>query len=418
MTRVAREMERRGMKIPLVVGGAATSPVHTALRIAPVYSGPIANVRDASQAPGVFAGLLDSSLKAGYERDLRASQDGLREIRAGKDAASASSSLSLASARRASFKADFSSYAPPEPALKGIFEPRPALSELTPYIDWRFFFHEWGMRGSEAGLEAGGEAGAEAAKLKADALAMLARMEDERLTSAVGACAILPAARGDDASRGDDTIVYDDESRRAVIARFPFLRQQRAKQDGSPQLCLSDYLAPEGSGVRDWMGVFALTAGRGADEGLAKLEAEGDDYGIILFKILCNRLAEAFAEKMHEDVRRKIWGYATDESIAPGVLCSGGYRGIRPAPGYPACPDHRDKATIYSLLGAEERLGMSLTESYMMLPAASVSGFYFSHPDARYFAVGRIGDDQFADYASRRGEGVDAARLAVRESLG
>jgi 5-methyltetrahydrofolate--homocysteine methyltransferase len=431
MARVAREMERRGMKIPLVVGGAATSPVHTALRIAPLYSGPVANVRDASLAPAVFAGLLDSSLKAGYEHELRASQDGLREGRKARE--EGSSLLGLEEARRASFKGDFSHYAPPEPSVQGIFEQRPDLSELVPYIDWRFFFLEWGMRGPYPAMLDDPEVGIEARKLKADALAMLDRMERERLSCAAGACSILPAA-----SHGDDAIVYEDEARRARRAVFPFLRQQRLKQDGSPQLCLADYLAPESSGVRDWMGVFALTSGSGAEEGRKRLEAEGDDYGLLLFKILCNRLAEAFAEKMHEDVRRKIWGYeqvaegdpynktprslakryAADENLSPAILISGGYRGIRPAPGYPACPDHRDKTTIYSLLGAEERLGMCLTENFMMQPAASVSGFYFSHPNARYFAVGRIGDDQLVDYASRRGESADTARLAVRESLG
>ena len=396
------------MSIPLVVGGAATSPVHTALRIAPAYSGPVANVRDASRAPGVFAGLLDSSLKSDYARDLRASQDGLREIRREKEAAS--SSLNLEAARQAAFHPDFSGYAPPEPAVKGVVEFRPSLGELVPYIDWRFFFHEWGMGGSESGSEA--------AKLKADALAMLDRMGDERLACAAGACAILPAARGDGASFGDDILLYEDESRRTLRVRFPFLRQQRAKGDGSPQLCLADYLAPESSGVRDWMGVFALTSGLGAEAGLKRLEEEDDDYGVLLFKILCNRLAEAFAEKMHEDVRRRIWGYSPGETFRPEELLHASYRGVRPAPGYPACPDHRDKAAIYSLLSAEERLGMSLTESFMMLPAASVSGFYFSHPESKYFAVGRIGGDQIADYAARRGESAEASERAVRESLG
>jgi 5-methyltetrahydrofolate--homocysteine methyltransferase len=410
MTRVAREMERRGMKIPLVVGGAATSPVHTALRIAPAYSGAVANVRDASLAPGVFAGLLDGGRKSGYERELRQGQEDLREARKERDESSVL--LGLGAARRAAFKADFSRYAPPEPARKGIVEQRPGLSELVPYIDWRFFFHEWGMRGSYPAMLDDAAVGVEARKLKADALAMLRRMEAEGLTSAAGACAILPAA-----SRGDDVVVYEDESRGAILRLFPFLRQQRASEGGGARLCLADFLAPEGSGVRDWLGLFALTSGKGAEEGARRLEAEGDDYCLLLFKILCNRLAEAFAEKVHEDVRRRIWGFAADESLSPEALSSGGYRGIRPAPGYPACPDHRDKAGIFSLLGAEERLGMSLTESFMMLPAASASGFYFSHPDARYFAVGRIGEDQLADYASRRGEGIEAARQAVRESL-
>jgi 5-methyltetrahydrofolate--homocysteine methyltransferase len=410
MIRVAREMEKAGMKLPLIVGGAATSPAHTALKIAPAYSGLVVNVRDASLAPRVLARLLDSGGRAAYEAELAALHEGLRRAQAEK--AESARRLGIEEARRRAFKPGFAPYAPPEPAVKGVVELRPTLGELAPYIDWRFFFYEWGMKEPYPAILDDPERGAEARDLKRDAEAMLARMEAEGRIRAAGLCAILPAA-----SSGDDMVLYSDESRSAALARFPFLRQQRVKEDGSPQLCLADYLAPEG-GPRDWAGLFAVSAGFGLEEAARELEAAGDDYGAIMMKILCDRLAEAFAEKLHEEVRRRVWGYAADEGFAPGELAAASYRGIRPAPGYPACPDHRDKAAILGILGARERIGMSLTESFMMLPAASVSGFYFSHPDSRYFAIGKIGDDQLADYAARRGEDIDDAGKAIRESLG
>jgi len=256
------------------------------------------------------------------------------------------------------------------------------------------------------------ELGIESRKLKGEAASMLERMEAEGLSDLGGLSAVFPAA-----SRGDDIVLYADEGRARVLAVFPCLRQQRVKEDGSSQLCLADYLAPEGV-APDWMGLFVATAGRGAEEAARKLADAGDDFGSTMIKILCDRLAEALAERLHQDARRTVWGYAPDEAIAPPDLRLGAYRGIRPAPGYPACPDHRDKAAILDLLGAKERLGMSLTESFMMVPPASVSGFYFSHPDSKYFAIGGIGDDQIADYAARRGESIEEAAKAVRESLG
>jgi 5-methyltetrahydrofolate--homocysteine methyltransferase len=402
MARVAREMEKRKLSMPLVVGGAATSPVHTALKIATAYSGPVANVRDASMASGVFSRLLDPALRPAYEVELRTEQERLRETRREKD--EAAKLLSLEEARRKRFVADFSNNQPPRPGVEGVVELRPSVAELIPYIDWRFFFHEWGIK-TQGALDA------EALRLKAEGQVMLSRMGAELRVSPAALCALLPAA-----SEGDDILIFDGESRSSVAARLPFLRQQRVKSDGSPQLCLADYVAAKGS-VPDYLGIFAATI-RGAEEPLAKLEASGDELGAIMFKILLDRLAEALAERLHEEVRRRIWAYAPDEGLSPEELVAGGYRGIRPAPGYPSCPDHRDKAAILGLLSAEERIGMSLTESYMMMPAASVSGFMFSHPDSRYFAVGRIGTDQVADYAARRGESPEAAAAAVMEALG
>ncbi len=413
MTRVAKEMERRGMSIPLLIGGAATNPTHTALKIAPVYSGSVANVRDASLAPGVLDRLLDPEGGALYAAELASSHARLRESQ--RERSEAARSLSLAEARRRAPRFDYSAYSPPQPRMRDVVELRPQISELTPYIDWSFFFYEWSMKKPYPAILDDPEYGPEARRLQAEALSMLGRMEAEGLVSAAGLCRILPAA-----SSGDDAILYRDESRGAELLRLPFLRQQRVKDDGTPQLCLADYLAPEASpsGARDWLGVFAVTAGLGLDVAARRMEAAGDDFGAIMAKILCDRLAEAFAEKLHEEVRRRIWGYAADEDIPPAEQRKEGYRGIRPAPGYPACPDHRDKAAILEALGAEERIGMSLTESYMMQPAASVSGFYFSHPETKYFAVGKIGADQVADYAARRGEAPEAAEAAVRESLG
>jgi len=416
MARVAREMERRGMSLPLVVGGAATSPTHTALKIAPAYSGPVVNVRDASIAPGVFERLLDSEGRAAYAIELASMHGRLRESHLEK--AEAARRLSLKEARGRAPRLDYESYSPPEPKIKGIVEFRPRLGELIPYIDWGFFFYEWSMKKPYPEILDDPELGPEARRLQREAQEMLERMEAEGMVSAAGLCAMLPAS-----SSGDDMVVYTDESRSSERFRIPFLRQQRVKEDGSPHLCLADYLAPAESlrdryPVKDWVGFFAVTAGIGLDSVTRALEAAGDDFGAILAKILCDRLAEALGEKMHEDVRRRIWGYAADESIAPGELHRGNYRGIRPAPGYPSCPDHRDKAAILELLEARERIGMSLTESYMMLPAASVSGFLFSRPEAKYFAIGRIGADQLADYAARRGETAEAADRAIRDNLG
>jgi 5-methyltetrahydrofolate--homocysteine methyltransferase len=415
MIRVAREMERRGMKLPLLIGGAATSPTHTALKIAPAYSGLVVNVRDASLAPNVLSRLLEPAGNEAYASELAALHERLRSAQA--DKVEAARRLSIVEARRRSFKSDFALYSPPAPLIRGVVEMRPALGELVPYIDWRFFFYEWGMKQAYPDILDDPELGAEARKLKAEAEETLSRMEADGRILAAGLCAIVPAA-----SSGDDLLLYSDESRSHVRARIPFLRQQRLKEDGSPQLCLADYVAPSpspgGAPVPDWVGVFAVTAGIGLDAAAREKEAAGDDFGSIMLKILGDRLAEAFAEKMHEEARRRIWGYAADEDFAPSGLIAAPYRGIRPAPGYPSCPDHRDKAAILDILGAQERIGMTLTESFMMMPAASVSGFYFSHPEAKYFAIGKIGNDQLEDYAVRRGESAEEAERAIKESLG
>ncbi len=412
MARIAAEMERRGLKLPLLIGGATTNPTHAALRIAPAYSGPVVNVRDASQAPGVLARLLDPERRPGYEAELAARHEELRAARLAK--AEASVPLPLADARSRAPAWDYASYAPPPPAVRGVVEKGYALRELIPYIDWKFFFYEWGIKEGYPAILEDPERGLEARKLKAEAESILAAYETEGYRASA-ICAVLPAA-----SWGDDIVIFTDESRREEACRIPFLRQQLRKADGSPSHCLADYLAPDprlSGGPSDWMGVFAVTAGKRLGEDAERLAKEGDRYGALMREILADRIAEAAAELLHAEVRRRVWAYAPDESLSPEDCLATRYRGIRPAPGYPACPDHRDKAPILDILGARERIGISLTESCMMMPEASVSGFYFSRPDARYFAVGRIGADQLEDYARRRSEPVSTSEANIRECL-
>ncbi|HUX39524.1 MAG TPA: methionine synthase [Rectinemataceae bacterium] len=410
MVRVAKAMEEKGLAIPLLIGGATTNPAHTALRIAPAYSGSVVNVRDAALAPGVLERLLDPLRKAEYAEELSARHERLRAEQLAK--AAATPRLSLAEARSRRFAFDPAGVRPVAPRIAGIVESRPKISELVPYIDWTFFYWQWGMKKRYPEILEDPDLGEEARKLREEALAMLQRAEREHLLSTASVAAVLPAA-----SEGDDVLVYADEARDKVVARFPFLRQDFAKDDGSPQLCLADWMAPAASKVPDWMGIFAVTAGLGLDASAGRLREAGDDYGAIMLKILADRLAEALAEKTHEDIRRSIWAYAADEAFAPPELLRGPYVGIRPAPGYPACPDHRDKAAILGLLEAESRIGMTLTESAMMVPAASVSAFCLSHPESRYFAVGRIGKEQLAEYATRRGEPLSASEEALRAIL-
>jgi len=408
MARVAAAMETRGLNLPLLVGGATTNPAHTALRIASAYSGPVVNVRDAALAPAVLERLLDPGRRPAYETELALAHEARREEQ--RNRAASRSRLPLAEARRRGRPYEMTGYAPPVPAVAGIVETRPKVAGLLPYIDWTFFFHEWGMKRRWPEILEDPELGPEARRLHREALGFLARIEAEGLLSCASLSLLLPAA-----SEGDDVLLFDDESRRGVRARIPFLRQDLAKEDGSPQLCLADWVAPRASGLRDWLGLFAVTAGLGLEESLAALAV--DEYASIMIKILADRLAEALAERTHEDLRRRIWGYATEESLSPAALHRGDYRGIRPAPGYPACPDHRDKALILDFLEAGPRLGLELTSSYMMVPGASVSGFVLSHPESKYFALGRVGREQLADYAARRGESLGESALALAAAL-
>ncbi len=412
MVRVAGEMERLGLELPLLIGGATTSPAHTAVRIDPAYSGPVVYVKDASRSVGVVQKLVSQEEGAAFVAEVAELHARKRELH--KAPRIKGPSISIGAARKNRFRCDWGRYAPPAPARPGIhrFERYP-LAELVDYIDWMPFFNAWEFSGRFPEILDDPVRGEAARSLYGDARMMLDRIVSEGWLGASGVIGLLPAA-----AEGDDVLIFADEARDKVIERFRFLREQREKPSGKPNLCLADFIAPLDSGRADWIGTFAVTAGLGIETHVARMEAEHDDYHAILLKALADRLAEAFAERMHERVRREFWAYAPDESLGNEGLIREAYRGIRPAPGYPACPDHRQKETIWQLLDAEAVTGMRLTESYAMWPAASVSGFYFSHPESRYFAVGKIGRDQVEDYAGRCGLGVAETEYWLGPNLG
>jgi 5-methyltetrahydrofolate--homocysteine methyltransferase len=397
MAHVAKEMEREGLQLPLLIGGATTSRVHTAVKIAPQYSGPVVYVPDASRSVTVAQSLLSPDTKAAYMAEVSADYAKIRQQHADKKGPGPL--LPIARARELGHPTDWSTYAPPRPAKPGltILKNYP-LQKLVPYIDWGPFFQTWELSGSYPAILEDPVVGDEAKKLHADAQAFLKRMIDGRWVRASGVLGLFPAARV-----GDDVEVYRDESRREVRMTWHNLRQQNRKPAGRANQCLADYVAPRDSGVADWIGAFAVTAGIGIEKKLAEFERAHDDYSAIMLKALADRLAEAFAEHLHERVRREYWGYAPQEALGNEQLIAEQYRGIRPAPGYPACPDHTEKGALFALLDAEANAHMRLTESYAMLPAAAVAGFYLSHPDAGYFAVGKVGRDQVEDYARRKG---------------
>jgi 5-methyltetrahydrofolate--homocysteine methyltransferase len=367
-------------------------------------------VPDASRAVGVASNLMSDELREGFVAGVAVDYEKIRVQHAAKKGPAL---ISLAAARANAFKADWQIYAPPVPTLVGRRELRNVdLSELATCIDWAPFFQTWELSGAYPAILDDAVVGAAARNVLAEGKAMLADVIAGRWLTASGVVALLPAN-----SVGDDIEIYTDESRANIALAWHNQRQQNERPPGKPNYCLADFVAPKHSGVRDYVGAFAVTAGLGIERKLAQFAASHDDYSAIMLKALADRLAEAFAEWLHAKVRRELWGYAKDEALDVNGLIREEYRGIRPAPGYPACPDHEVKAPLLELLGAEA-IGMSVTESYAMLPAASVSGFYLSHPDARYFAVGRIGDDQLADYAARSAVGRDAARSRLAPNLG
>jgi len=398
MAHVAHEMQRLGMTQPLLIGGATTSRVHTAVKIAPNYGGVTVYVPDASRAVGVASNLLSGELKDDYVAEVASDYEKIRIQHAGKKGPPL---ISLAAARANALRLDWRHYVPPRPALIGRREIRRAdLAELAGFIDWAPFFQTWELSGPYPAILDDPVVGEAARNVLADGQAMLKRIIEGRWLTANGAIALLPAN-----SVGDDIELYADEARKSVALTWRNQRQQNERPAGKPNYCLADFVAPKDSGVADYLGAFAVTAGLGIEKKLAEFEAAKDDYNAIMLKSLADRLAEAFAEWLHMRVRREYWGYAHDERLDRAALIREEYRGIRPAPGYPACPDHAVKAPLFDLLRADE-IGMALTENYAMLPAASVSGFYFTHPEATYFAVGRIGDDQAADIARRSGQPV------------
>lgn len=409
MVHVAREMERQKFSVPLLIGGATTSRSHTAVKIDPAYSGIVTYVKDASRCIAVVSRLLADPEKAAA--DLKDEYATLREQHARRGSTDVFISLQQARSNAASL--DWKNYSPPVPRQTGTRAFDIPLAKLRDYIDWTPFFHAWSMRGSYPGILEHPEQGEAARQLFADAKRLLDRMVKENITAARAVVGIHPAAR----KGSDDVVVYADESRENAMYEFHFLRQQTKRPSGKPNRCLADFIAPE-DGPNDWLGGFAVTAGVGLEEFVTRCRDEKDDYTAILAQALADRLAEAGAEWLHERVRREGWGYAAAESLANEDLIAERYRGIRPAPGYPACPDHSEKSILWDWLDVESQTGIELTESYAMWPAASVSGFYFSHPDAQYFGIGRIQADQVADYAKRLAVPLEEAERRLGPSLG
>ena len=406
MVTVAAEMQRTGMTMPLLIGGATTSRVHTALRIAPAYSGPVIHVLDASRAVGVAGTMVSDTLKDELVARTAAEYEEIRIKRAGNKQ---SALVSLDAARANAYVPDFAANPPVRPASTGVQTiDDVSVSELIPYIDWTPFFQAWELAGNYPAILSDPVVGESATNLFADAQKMLAEIVDEKWLRPRGVVAIWPARRD-----GDDVVIYEGDNRAEELARFPFLRQQIAKREGRPNSCLADFVSPDG----DWLGGFAVTAGDGIEAHLARFKAQHDDYQDILLKALADRLAEAFAEFLHERVRREIWGYETSPKQSNDDLIREKYKGIRPAPGYPACPEHSLKATLFDLMKTTDRTGITLTESFAMMPTASVSGFYFAHPESSYFGVARIGRDQLADYAERRGVSIEQAETWCRPNL-
>ena len=393
MSFIASELEREGSTLPLLIGGATTSRMHTAVKIAPHYSQPVVHVKDASRAVGVVAQLLDVQSRAGFVARVQEDQAAARLQHASRD--QGTRWLTLAAARANALRdlrAPADRVAPRTPGIS-LLRNYP-LAELRRYIDWTPFFHAWGLKASHPRIMDDPVLGEQARKLFADADRMLDRLVAERSLTAHGVIGLFPAA-----AVGDSVAVDGPTG----PLSFHFLRQQQERPAGKPNQCLADLIAPQADGDRDWIGAFAVTAGHGLDALVAARRAEHDDYGEIMLKALADRLAEAFAERLHERVRKEFWGYAADEALDNAALIAEQYRGIRPAPGYPACPEHTEKRSLWQLLDAERATGITLTESCAMLPTAAVSGFYFAHPQARYFAVGRIQRDQVEDYARRKG---------------
>jgi 5-methyltetrahydrofolate--homocysteine methyltransferase len=407
MVHVAREMERRNMQLPLLIGGATTSKQHTAVKIAPEYSGLVAHVLDASRAVDVVSRVIGTDARDEFLQELRADQEQLREVHAGK---ASRPMLELAEARARRTPITWAAEDIATPAFTGARTIEMPVAELIPYIDWTFFFHAWELRGRFPGVLDHPAYGAAARELYANATQLLDRIASEGLVEARGVYGFWPAN-----SDGDDVVLFADPERTNQLTRFPMLRQQRAKADDKPSFSLADFIAPRGTGLADHLGAFAVTAGIGAAELAERFEAEHDDYSAIMVRALADRLAEAFAEMLHQRVRRE-WGYGADENLSTDDLVAERYRGIRPAFGYPACPDHTEKRRLFDLLGAED-IGITLSESYAMLPAASVSGIYLAHPATRYFAVGPIGPDQVADYAARKGITVPEAERWLAPNL-
>jgi 5-methyltetrahydrofolate--homocysteine methyltransferase len=428
MVTFASEMQRQGLEIPLLIGGATTSRAHTAVKVDPKYDGPVVWVKDASRSVPTAAALLHETGRAKLMADVQADFDSLRTRHAAKNDRPMAT---LEHARANATPIDWTDYHPPRPhmllqqdhAVSTIVGTRVTqnvrvlrdmdLAVLRRYIDWQPFFNAWEMKGAFPDILNNPSSGPAARKLYDDAQAMLDTMIEEKWIRAHGVVGFFPAS-----SVGDDVEVYLGDDRSQVHATLHHLRQQGQHRDGVPNRSLADYVAPKDSGLRDHVGAFAVTAGDGLSERVKAFRDELDDYNAILLESLGDRLAEAFAERLHERVRKELWGYAPDEHLDAVGLIKEQYDGIRPAPGYPACPEHTEKQTLWELLDVEEHTGIRLTESMAMWPGASVSGFYYSHPESQYFVVGRLARDQVADYAERKGWTLAEAERWLSPNLG
>ena len=401
MVYVAKEMQRQGFTIPLMIGGATTSRAHTAVKIEPHYQGSTVYVTDASRGVGVASNLLSTDLKNDFIKSIHEEYEEVRARHKGREAKTKQHSLE--DARKNRF--NWSGYEPVKPAFLGnkVIKDFP-LAQLVSYIDWTPFFQTWEMAGSYPKILDDEIVGVEARKLLDDAHEMLKKIVDERWLTASAVVGFYPAN-----SQNDDVLLYTDDTRQNPLEVLHHLRQQNIKAPGRPNYCLSDFIAPVESGKADYIGAFAVTTGIGIEEKLQQFEQDHDDYSSIMLKALADRLAEAFAEYMHQLVRKEFWGYAEDEALDSNALINEAYKGIRPAPGYPACPDHTEKAKLFELLNVTENTTIALTESYAMYPASAVSGWYFSHPESQYFNVGKIDKDQLQDYARRKGIAEEVA---------
>jgi 5-methyltetrahydrofolate--homocysteine methyltransferase len=400
MVYLAKELDKRGMKIPVMIGGATTSRAHTAVKIAPQYKGTVIHVNDASRAVTVAGNLLDDN-KEKYTNDIRTDYDAFREsfLNRSRD----KNFLSIEDARKNKLQLDWDNFTPVKPKVLGEQVIEVDLDVLVPYIDWTPFFRTWELFGKYPGILTDEVVGEQATSVFADAQAMLEVILKEKKLQAKGIYGIFPANQIND----DDIQLYDEKGNE--LEKFLTLRQQSQKTAGAPNIALSDFIAPKDNGITDYMGAFCVTTGFGVDEWAAEFEKDLDDYNSIMVKALADRFAEAFAEYLHEKIRKEIWGYAKDETLTNDQMIDEQYKGIRPAPGYPACPDHLEKPTIWKLLNVEAAIGVTLTESMAMWPASSVSGYYFGNPESKYFGLGKIKEDQVVDYAKRRSISTDKA---------
>ncbi len=413
MVHVAKEMQRQDFVLPLMIGGATTSRAHTAVKIDPGYEHPVVYVKDASRAVGISTRLLNVDMKEELTKELIEEYGTVRERHKGKQ--SRTQWLTIEQARENRVAIDWKKYTPPVPKQLGIqvFEDYP-LAELKDYIDWTPFFMAWELAGKFPRILKDEKIGEEATKLFADANKMLDQIIEEKWFSARGVIGLFPA----NSIGHDDIEIYTDEKRQGELAVIHSLRQQTQKPPGQPNFALADFIAPHEDHIEDYVGAFAVATGFGMDEKIEAFEKDHDDYSAIMLKALADRLAEAFAERMHQRVRKEFWGYADQEGLGNDDLIGEKYQGIRPAPGYPACPDHTEKPILWELLDVEKNTGITLTESHAMIPTAAVSGWYFSHPDSRYFGLGKINRDQVQDYAKRKGSDVKAMERWLAPNLG